>query len=173
MPDISKRSKVTPPGSQVGAHREGDRQLAARHHGRPATHPASCPRGFQAGPGALLAQRALKLGQCREQMDLQPARRGRRLDRLDQRSPRVELSGDAGFGVGQQRHGDQGDDRAQDLRKRRLAARSQTTTISSSAADSVTRLATPGCSEPSQMPPTRRSCVASHRTPAATLSRAS
>ena len=46
---------------------------------------------IQASPfrrGALLAQRALKLGQRREQMDLQPARRGRRVDRLGQRSKR-------------------------------------------------------------------------------------
>ena len=34
----------------------------------------------------------------------------------------------------------------------------------------ATHLATPGCSEPSQTPPTPRSCGASHRTPAATLS---
>jgi hypothetical protein len=46
------------------------------------------PRGFNKGAGALLAQRAVKLGQRHEEMDLQPARCGRRVDRVCQRSDR-------------------------------------------------------------------------------------
>ncbi len=65
------------------------------------------------------------------------------------------------------------DELARDLRKRRLAAPFSQDELWSSAMGLATHLATPGCSEPSQTPPTPRSCGASHRTPAATLSRAS